>query len=66
VWLLALALLPALYAQNAGGGRGNSGADWVTVPGAPAREYGVYHFRRTFELAEKPSSFVVNVSADNR
>lgn len=28
--------------------------------------YGVYHFRKSFELASKPESFVVNVSADNR
>src|ERR1039458_2247001 len=64
-WLVVLALAPAVNAQNTGGGRGG-GANWVTVPDAPVREYGVYHFRRTFDLAEKPASFVVNVSADNR
>ena len=63
--LFALALAPALDAQNAGG-RGGGGASWVAVPDAPAREYGVYHFRRSFELTGKPASFVVNVSADNR
>jgi len=47
------------------GGRGG-GASWVAAPDAPAREYGVYHFRRTFELERKPAAFVVNVSADNR
>ncbi len=31
-----------------------------------ARQYGVYHFRRTISLAAKPSRFVVHVSADNR
>ena len=36
------------------------------MPGAPATEYGVYHFRRTFELAAKPERFVVHVSGDNR
>ena len=63
-WLIALALAPAMNAQNAGGRGG--GASWVAVPDAPAREYGVYHFRRTFELDRKPAAFVVNVSADNR
>jgi hypothetical protein len=29
-------------------------------------EFGVFHFRRVFELEAKPSSFVVHVSADNR
>ena len=41
-------------------------ASWIAVPGAPATEYGVYHFRRTFELAARPERFVVHVSGDNR
>ena len=41
-------------------------AQWVAVPGASAYDYGVYHFRRAFELPSKPPSFVVHVSADNR
>jgi len=41
-------------------------ASWIAVPGAPATAYGVYHFRRRFELPAKPERFVVHVSADNR
>jgi alpha-L-rhamnosidase len=41
-------------------------AHWITVPGAPRTDYGVYHFRRSFSLQAKPASFVVHVSADNR
>ncbi|MCP5118942.1 MAG: hypothetical protein GY953_49660, partial [bacterium] len=41
-------------------------ARWVWVDGADPFGYGVYHFRRGFELAEKPSSFLVHVTADNR
>ncbi|MBO9732682.1 MAG: alpha-rhamnosidase [Chitinophaga sp.] len=41
-------------------------AAWIACPGAPAREYGVYHFRKTWSLSEKPDHFVVNVTADNR
>ena len=41
-------------------------ARWITAPGAPATEYGVCHFRRTFELASRPEHFVVHVSGDNR
>jgi hypothetical protein len=41
-------------------------ATWIAVPGAPENEYGVYHFRKTFELSNKPGKFVVHVSADNR
>ena len=41
-------------------------ARWIAVPGASAFDYGVYHFRRAFDLPDKPSSFVVHVTADNR
>jgi alpha-L-rhamnosidase len=41
-------------------------AQWISVPGASPFDYGVYHFRRTFELAAAPSSFPIQVSADNR
>jgi hypothetical protein len=41
-------------------------AKWISVPGAPPFDYGVYHFRKTFELPSKPDRFVIHVSADNR
>jgi len=41
-------------------------AKWIAVTGAPANEYGVYHFRKTFELNAKPGKFIIHVSADNR
>ena len=52
-------------------------AQWITGPGVPVvlytasndptlKEYGVYKFRKSFDLATKPSSFIVHVSADNR
>jgi hypothetical protein len=41
-------------------------ARWISVPDAPAFDYGVYHFRRAFDLPERPARFVVHVSADNR
>lgn len=41
-------------------------AQWIHVPNEPNYEFGVYHFRKTFELTEKPTSFIVHVSADNR
>jgi len=39
---------------------------WISCPDAPQREYGVYHFRKTFNLADKPDKFIIHVSADNR
>ncbi len=41
-------------------------AQWITVPDAPPFDYGVYHFRKWFDLAAKPEHFVIHVSADNR
>jgi alpha-L-rhamnosidase len=41
-------------------------ASWISCPNIPQRDYGVYHFRKTFSLDKQPSSFVVHVSADNR
>lgn len=39
---------------------------WITYPNAAQRDYGVYHFRKTFNLSTKPDKFVIHVSADNR
>ena len=45
---------------------GAPAAPWIFPPGAGANEFGVFHFRRVFELNTKPSSFIIHVSADNR
>ena len=53
-------------------------AQWITAPGigatnqwvaaydAALKDYGVYKFRKNFQLPAKPSTFIVHVSADNR
>jgi alpha-L-rhamnosidase len=41
-------------------------ARWLSVPDASPHDYGVYHFRRTFDLPQPPSTFVIHVSGDNR
>src|SRR5271154_6163420 len=53
-------------AQDAGLLRRQWTSKWISVPGAHPTEYGVYHFRRTFDLPGKPARFVVHVSGDNR
>ncbi len=45
---------------------GSWSASWITCPDIAQREYGVYHFRKTFSVAARPAKFVVHVSADNR
>lgn len=41
-------------------------AVWLGSPDAERTAYGVYHFRRSFDLNVRPERFVVHVSADNR
>lgn len=50
---------PTLY-------KGYWSSSWVSHPDAVAGEYGVYHFRKHLTLAEKPSHYLVHVSADQR
>jgi alpha-L-rhamnosidase len=41
-------------------------ASWINCPDAPPRDYGVYHFRKTFILNNLPARFIVHASGDNR
>jgi hypothetical protein len=41
-------------------------AKWITIPDISGREYGVYHFRKSFQFDSVPKQFIIHVSADNR
>ncbi|GAB3756841.1 family 78 glycoside hydrolase catalytic domain [Spirosoma pomorum] len=41
-------------------------ARWIAHPTAPAKQYGIFHFRKAINLPQKPARFIVHVSADNR
>lgn len=41
-------------------------AHWISHPDESAFEYGVFHFRKTFNLSDVPESFLVHASGDNR
>jgi hypothetical protein len=58
------AVSPAAFAADPPGRTWT--ARWISAADAPAYDYGVYHFRRTFALPAAPKRFVVHVSADNR
>jgi len=47
---------------------GSWSAQWIQYPGEDKdpRGYGVYHFRKTVDLARLPESYIIHVSADNR
>ncbi|MDZ4706909.1 MAG: alpha-L-rhamnosidase C-terminal domain-containing protein [Saprospiraceae bacterium] len=41
-------------------------AQWIMPGGIEPRTYGVFHFRKSFDLTQVPDSFVIHVSADQR
>ncbi|MGD0754993.1 MAG: alpha-L-rhamnosidase C-terminal domain-containing protein [Bacteroidales bacterium] len=41
-------------------------AQWIAHPSESLLDYGVFHFRKNFELQEKPKEFIIHISADNR
>jgi hypothetical protein len=43
-----------------------SEAQWIGYPTANVTDYGVFHFRKTFEITEIPEEFKIHISADNR
>ncbi|MBD3346060.1 MAG: Bacterial alpha-L-rhamnosidase [Chitinivibrionales bacterium] len=56
-----ICIMSSLHAQPA-----NWDARWIAPPGVGSTDYGVYCFRNTFTIATVPSSFAIQVSADNR
>ena len=65
-WSLCGTGTPAAQAPAAQVFHDAPAALWIYPPGVAGSEAGVYHFRRVITLAEKPATFVVHVSADNR
>jgi alpha-L-rhamnosidase len=57
-----------LNAQNVLAPNGYWTARWIQPAGEglSQRAYGVYHFRKSFDLADVPERFVIHMSADNR
>lgn len=41
-------------------------ASWITHPKESGYDFGIFHFRRTFELTDTPEKFIIFISADNR
>ncbi len=39
---------------------------WISDPSASLLDYGVFHYRKSFELKDVPAKFIIHVSADNR
>ena len=65
--LLALVLFATALAPASSPGEVRTwSARWISVPGASPTAYGVYHFRRTFDLPSVPAAFPIHVTADNR
>jgi alpha-L-rhamnosidase len=59
-FLIAMSISMASVAQN------KSETSWISYPSANVTDYGVYHFRKGFDLNELPRELNLHVSADNR
>lgn len=66
VWLAFVSIATLAAAQRPRVMGGAPTARWIADTSASPNEFGVYHFRRAFDLASRPNQFIVNVSADNR
>ncbi|WP_275868921.1 alpha-L-rhamnosidase N-terminal domain-containing protein [Algoriphagus sp. CAU 1675] len=44
----------------------NWNARWITAAESNPTDYGVYVFRKNFDLATKPDKYIIHVSADNK
>jgi alpha-L-rhamnosidase len=71
---LVLCLAPPASPATSGSGLPISDAilkrqwtgSWISCPGAPERDPGVFHFRKVIDLPAVSSRYVVHVSADQR
>ena len=66
LFLLLLSLDQALSAAQQGREQRIWNAKWIAHQEDAGTDYGVFYFRKRIDLAEKPGSFVIHVSADNR
>jgi alpha-L-rhamnosidase len=61
--IFSLSAVEYTYAQNS---QRPWNSQWIAAPGDNGTSYGVYCFRKDLDLAAKPSTFLVHISADNR
>ncbi|QLE01719.1 family 78 glycoside hydrolase catalytic domain [Galbibacter sp. BG1] len=54
------------FSISLGGLQAQNNAQWVSYPTANTTDYGVYHFRKSFTINERPSVLKIHISADNR
>lgn len=71
IYAVTITLLSLFFSQPCNANTPPAGpamwnAEWIAAPGEGGRDYGVYYFRKRIELATKPGTFTVHVSADNR
>lgn len=61
-----LTIVLSVVIQLSGHTQTKYSAPWISYPSANVTQYGVYHFRKAFQLNVVPESLIVHVSADNR
>ena len=61
-----LTIILCVIIQLSGNAQTKYSAPWISYPSANVTQYGVYHFRKSFDLGKVPDQLVIHVSADNR
>ncbi len=64
IWLLSFLLLSSFWVKSES--KLSWDSHWIAHPQADLLNYGVFHFRKTVTLTEKPTIFRVHISADNK
>ncbi|MDE1192997.1 MAG: alpha-L-rhamnosidase C-terminal domain-containing protein [Arachidicoccus sp.] len=64
--ILMLFIAKSICAQTNASKERAWNAQWIGAPNDAGTEYGVYYFRKKINLNNKPSSFIIHISADNR
>ncbi len=64
IWLLSFLLLSSFWVKSEY--KLAWDAHWIAHPQADLQNYGVFHFRKTIMLTDKPTTYPVHVSADNK
>lgn len=45
---------------------GKWSAQWISCPDVSLTDFGVFHFRKSFDLQTQPDEFIIHISGDNR
>ena len=58
-----LTIVLSVIIQLSGNAQTKYSAPWISYPSANVTQYGVYHFRKSFDLEKVPNELVIHVNS---